>query len=250
MSVVEAAGWYPDPTGRHEWRYWRPGWTDLAADGTVEFDDPLRPRWRRLLGIVLIAQLVVVPVLGSILVEKGNKLESRVGVVKQATQDPPVASIVYAPCPGERIRRIALSTPTGGTLGEVLWSVSGDAPADRPIVIGDTPVGMQTKKQLRHPVGQHEKLVLLVSTNQLTNPAVLDFSMDDVPTSGALSYHGVYADDEEFRTAALVGTRCGAEGDSSRGILTKILVGQVVLALVGAALLLLPRHPGPASRYS
>src|SRR4051812_44560255 len=47
VSVVRTPGWYDDPTGRHEWRYWMPGWSDLAADGAVEVPDPLRPTWRR-----------------------------------------------------------------------------------------------------------------------------------------------------------------------------------------------------------
>lgn len=35
-------GWHPDPTGRHESRYWNgTAWTDHVADGGVTFSDPL-----------------------------------------------------------------------------------------------------------------------------------------------------------------------------------------------------------------
>ncbi len=251
MSVVQAAGWYPDPTGRHEWRYWRPGWGDLAADGSTEVGDPLRPHWRRYVGLALLAQLVILPVIGFVLVDRSDKLDARVGVVQAADQDPPEPSIVYAPCPGERIQHIALSASTGkGTLTEVIWSASGDAPADQPITFGQTPTGMDTKQRLVHPVGPRQSLVLLVSTNQLRSPAVLNFNMADVPTTGALSYHGTYTDSAEFRAAALDTTGCGAERDPTRSLLTKLVVVQVALGVVGVMLLMLPRYPGPSSRYA
>lgn len=251
VCVVQAAGWYADPTGRHEWRYWRPGWSDLSADGTEEVTDPLRPRWRRYVGLALLAQLVFVPVIGFVLVDRSDKLDSRVGVVQAADQVPPEASIVYAPCPGERIQHIALSESTGkGSLSEVIWSATGDASADQQITFGQTPAGMQTKQRLVHPVGARQSLVLLVSTNQLTSPAVLNFNMADVPSSGALSYRGTYLNSDAFRTAAFDSTACGAEHDSTRALLTKVVVAEVVLAVVGVALLMLPRYPGPASRYA
>jgi hypothetical protein len=35
-------GWYPDPSGRHERRYWDgKGWTGLAEDARVTVEDPL-----------------------------------------------------------------------------------------------------------------------------------------------------------------------------------------------------------------
>jgi hypothetical protein len=39
------AGWNPDPSGRHWWRWWDGmGWTDHVADGGPVFTDPLPPR--------------------------------------------------------------------------------------------------------------------------------------------------------------------------------------------------------------
>ena len=36
-----AAGWQPDPTGKHDHRYWDgTGWTDNVADGGVAGTDP------------------------------------------------------------------------------------------------------------------------------------------------------------------------------------------------------------------
>ena len=35
-------GWYEDPTGRHQRRFWGGGrWTDLVADGGAPFRDPI-----------------------------------------------------------------------------------------------------------------------------------------------------------------------------------------------------------------
>ncbi len=251
VSIVQPAGWYADPTRRHEWRYWQPGWSELAADGTEEVEDPLRPRWRRYLAFVLIAQLVLVPVFGFMFIQQGEKLDSRVGVVQEAGQDPPVVSVVYAPCPGERITHIALSRAGGkGVLNTVIWSAVGEAPADQPIEFGKTPDGMTEKVALASPVGPHEKLVLLVATNQLKDPNTMEVEMDKVPTRGALSYHGTYADDDAFTAAALDATPCGAESSGSRSLLIKVLIGEVLLALVGVGLVTVPHYRGPASPYA
>ena len=251
MSVVQPAGWYADPTGRHEWRYWQPGWGDLAADGKTEVKDPLRPRWRRYLAFVLIAQLALVPVIGFVFIQESDKLDSRVGVVQQGEQDPPVASIVYADCPGERITHIALSRAGGkGVLNTVIWSAAGDAPAEQPIEFGKTPDGMTEKVKLAEPVAVNEELVLLVSTNQLKDPNTLKFAMGDVPTGGALSYHGSYPDDDSFRTAAFDTTPCGAESSGNRSLLIKVMIGELLLALVGVGLVTVPHYRGPVSPYA
>lgn len=42
MSETVPAGWYPDPSGRHQLRYWNgTAWTDHAADEGVQVLDPL-----------------------------------------------------------------------------------------------------------------------------------------------------------------------------------------------------------------
>ena len=74
--------------------------------------------------------------------------------------------------------------------------------------------------------------------------------MDQVPTSGALSYHGTYADDDAFTAAALDATPCGAESSGSRSLLIKVLIGEVLLALVGVGLVTVPHYRGPASPYA
>ncbi|WP_067897526.1 TIR domain-containing protein [Nocardia vaccinii] len=33
-------GWYPDPSGRHEWRWFERNWSDHVADGGIESVDP------------------------------------------------------------------------------------------------------------------------------------------------------------------------------------------------------------------
>jgi hypothetical protein len=42
---VAAAGWYPDPSGRHEQRYFDgDGWTEHAMDGDAPASDPVRAK--------------------------------------------------------------------------------------------------------------------------------------------------------------------------------------------------------------
>lgn len=42
---LPAAGWHPDPAGRHWWRWWDGvDWTEHVADGGSPFIDPLPPR--------------------------------------------------------------------------------------------------------------------------------------------------------------------------------------------------------------
>lgn len=223
----------------------------MAADGSHEVDDPLRPRWRRTLGILLIAQLLLVPVLGFVLVRQEEKLDSRVGVVRAGNANAPEAMLVYAPCPGERIRHIVLSEKGAkGTLNTVLWSAVGDAPADQPIRFGADVPRMTTRQRLAKPVGPKDNLILLVATNQVTNPQQLSFSLADVPATGVLTFGGTVRDQDAFRTAALDNTRCGAQDDDQRGLLTTALFVELALAVVGVGLLTLPRYPAPRSRYA
>ena len=40
-AVAQPAGWHPDPSGRHEMRYWNgSGWTDDVSDAGVAAKDP------------------------------------------------------------------------------------------------------------------------------------------------------------------------------------------------------------------
>jgi len=251
VSVVQQPAWYDDPTGRHEWRYWMPGWSDLAADGTVEVNDPLRPRWRRYLGYVLLGQLLLVPILGFLVVESGEDPEARAGVVLADSGKPPIADIVFAACPGERVRHIALtaSAGKGAATEDVIWSASGDAAADQPITIGEAPAGMTTKQRLKKPLSMHQKLTLAVATNQIEHPAKLLFTMDNLPTSGAFTYNGSFDDEQAFRTAAFDNTPCGSSSGGPRKTLIRVLVAEGVLALIGVALLTLPYYAGPPPVY-
>jgi len=41
------AAWYPDPSGRHQFRYWQgASWTDAVADDGRTASDPLPPSSR------------------------------------------------------------------------------------------------------------------------------------------------------------------------------------------------------------
>ncbi len=41
--TVAAAGWYPDPTCRHPWRWWDNGWSSSVGDGGEPTNDMVRP---------------------------------------------------------------------------------------------------------------------------------------------------------------------------------------------------------------
>jgi Protein of unknown function (DUF2510) len=43
LMTAPPTGWYPDPSGRHEFRFWTgQRWTDFALDNGVQCADPLR----------------------------------------------------------------------------------------------------------------------------------------------------------------------------------------------------------------
>lgn len=236
-------GWYPDPTGRHEFRYWRPGWSNKAADGPDEVEDPLRPRWRKVAGICLLVQLALMPFVGSLLLSKDQTPDSRVGVETGVDE---TAQIVYAGCSGERIRHIVLSRQgSKGSLSQILWSVVGDTSSSEPIEVGRDVSGMTTNKQLARPIGPTEDLTLIVATNQLPRPAPLRFNMADVPSTGALSYHDAYSDADTLQAGTHADSPCGLENSTTERNLAIVLVAEVLLAFIGLALLVLPRYAAP-----
>jgi hypothetical protein len=61
-------GWWPDPTQRHEYRYWDgQAWSDVVADGGVESREPGRSGSRVvLLGVLLVVVAVVGVVIGAL----------------------------------------------------------------------------------------------------------------------------------------------------------------------------------------
>src|SRR5450631_1616154 len=53
MLMTQAYGWYPDPSGQHQFRFWGPEWTNMVGDDDargpdddipVEHYDPPAPR--------------------------------------------------------------------------------------------------------------------------------------------------------------------------------------------------------------
>ncbi len=246
---MQAAGWYPDPTGRHEFRYWRPGWGDLAGDGPAEVKDPLRPRWQKVVGVVLVAQVMLVPVIGLLFILHGDKPQPRAGVtLTDATSAAP--EIVYAACAGERIEHVAVSrAATSGSSQALLWSALGDTSAAQPITIGDAPPGMTVGQELARPISPQADLVLVVATNRMPDPAELRFTMRDLAVGKVLSFKGTY-DASTFPAAARSVTPCGEEKDKLETVLAKVLVGEGLLAVAGLLLLNLPHYRGPSSPYA
>jgi hypothetical protein len=63
-GVGTAPDWYPDPAGRHEFRYWDgASWTQNVADGGAQSVDPLgakKPRRNRRMGLLIVGLFVVV----------------------------------------------------------------------------------------------------------------------------------------------------------------------------------------------
>lgn len=214
----------------------------MAADGAKQVTDAVRPRWRKIVGTVLLAQLVLVPAVAFAYVSHQDKPEPRVGLVMAPDAKRPVPEIVYAACSGEHIKHLVL-TQAGSTT--ILWSAIGDVPADQPITIGKHVDGLKTRQALERPPSPQADLSIAVSTDRFPSPAKLDFTMQDVPTSGALTFDGTYANEAAFKAAALRRMPCGSEKDTTVPALKKLLVGQGALAAIGVALLVVPFYREP-----
>ena len=104
MANTSAGGWHPDPTGRHQHRWWDgTQWTDQVADGGVTATDPMTPpppgpalgqpptapgpsrsgtNWRLLgiLGAVVVAAVAVAIVLVVVLGDDGTSRDEQVDV--------------------------------------------------------------------------------------------------------------------------------------------------------------------------
>ena len=214
----------------------------MAADGANQVTDAVRPRWRKIVGTVLLAQLVLVPAVAFAYVSHQDKPAPRAGLVMAADAKRPVPEIVYAACSGERIKHLVLAQSGSET---ILWSAIGDTSATQPITIGKHVEGMRTRQPLDHVPGPESDLTLAVTTNRFPSPAKLDFTMQDVPTSGALTFDGTYSDEAAFKSAALRRIPCGAEKDKTVPVLKKLLLGQGALAVIGVGLLLVPFYREP-----
>jgi hypothetical protein len=128
-SYHAAPGWYPDPTRRHEYRWWSTGWTNHVGDGGRANLDPVRRARRRIVGLVLLGQLALLPFVGFLLIGGDSYPVSRVGMTSQRGE----MQIVFAVCPGERLHRIELVrlAPDRDAAGTLLWAVAGDAAVPR-----------------------------------------------------------------------------------------------------------------------
>ncbi len=202
-----------------------------------------------MLGVALVAQLVLVPVIGLLFILHGDKPQPRAGVTLTDTQ-PAAPEVVYAPCRGEGIQRVAVSRAATKDAPQVLlWSALGEASADDPITIGVAPPGMTVRQELARPISPRADLVLVVATTRMPDPAELRFSMRDLEPRNVLSFDGTYAA-SAFRAAAMSVTPCGAEKDKLESVLAKVLIGEGLLAVAGLLMLNLPYYRGPSSRYA
>ena len=199
--------------------------------------------------MVLIGQLVLVPVIGLLFILHGDKPQPRAGVTLTAAQ-PAAPEVVYAPCSGERIQRVAVSRAATKDAPQVLlWSALGDASAAQPITIGVAPPGMTVRQALARPISPHADLVLVVATTRMPDPAQLRFNMRDLEAGRVLSFKGTY-DASAFPAAAMSVTPCGEEKDKLESVLAKVLIGEGLLAVAGLLLLNLPHYRGPSSPYA
>ncbi len=197
----------------------------------------------------MIAQLVLMPVIGFVFILHGDKPQPRAGVTLTSTQ-PAAPAIVYAPCPGERIRRVVVSrAATQDTPQTVLWSAKGEAAGSAPLIIGTTPPGMTVTQQLARPISPAADLILVVATTRIPDPAQLRVSMRDLAAGKVLSFDATY-DVAAFPAAAMETTPCGAEKDKLEALLAKVLVAEALLSVVGIAVLNLPHYRGPSSPYA
>ncbi len=173
---------------------------------------------------------MLVPVIGLLFILHGDKPQPRAGVTLTAAQ-PAAPEVVYAPCSGERIQRVAVSRAATKDAPQVLlWSALGEASADQPITIGVAPPGMTVRQDLARPISPRADLVVVVATTRMPDPAELRFNMRDVEPGNVLSFDGTYAA-SAFPAAAMAVTPCGAEKDKLESVLAKVLVGEGLLAV-------------------
>jgi hypothetical protein len=241
-----APGWYPDPTRRHEYRWWANKWTDHVGDGGRADRDPLRPTRHRTAGLVLTGQLTLLPLVGFLLIGGDPYPVSRVGMTSHGGE----VQIVFAICPGERLRRVELFrlAPHRDAAGPPLWAVAGDAPLPPALAIGADMHGLDTEAFLREPLPSTDPLALKVTTSVLDH-TVLEFTPADLPSTGASSFGERHDSVEDFRTDALRQTPCDDpyHKEVPGKILDSLFVIQATAALIGAGLLAsLPRYPPPS----
>jgi hypothetical protein len=238
-------GWYPDPTRRYEYRWWADKWTDHVGDGGRADRDPLRPARRRTVGLVLTWQLALLPFAGFLLIGGDPYPVSRVGTTSHGGE----VQIVFAVCPGERLRRVEVFrlAPHGDAAGTLRWAVAGDAPVRPAVAIGADVPGLDTEVFLREPLPSTDPLALKVTTNELDH-TVLELTPGDLPSTGVFSFGERHDSVEDFRTDALKQTPCDDpyHKEVPGRVLDWLFVIQATAALIGAGLLAsLPRYPPP-----
>jgi hypothetical protein len=240
-------GWCPDPTGRHEYRWWANKWTDQVGDSGKAGRDPLRGARRRTAGRVLTGQLALLPFVVFFLIGGDPYPVSRVGVASEGGE----IQIVIAACPGERLRRIELFRfPSGRDVpGTRLWAVAGDAPVPPALAIGADVTGLDTEVSLREPVRSTDALALKVTTTDLGH-SVLDFTPSDLPSAGTFFYGVRHDNVDDFRAYALKQTPCDDpyHKEVPGRIADWVFLAQATAALIGAVLLApIPRYPPPGN---
>jgi hypothetical protein len=248
VEIMCAPGWYSDPTGRHLYRWWSGGWRDQVADGPVVGNDPLRPRWRTRLASVLAAQLLLLPFVAYLSVGGTPYPMSRVGV----TMDTGSLQVLNVACPGERLLEITLRRVSlDWERSTVLWSATGNAPLPEDVDLGDVLPELTTQTPLTREIRPTEQLSLRVVTSDLEGLEFpLDFTLDQVPDTGVLSFNGTFATLAAYRADVLTGTPCeDPSGKNAAGrVLERVVIGQFIAFAASVAIALpMRRYPPPRS---
>jgi hypothetical protein len=152
--------------------------------------------------------------------------------------------IVNAVCPGERVVEITLWRRTDSGPHEELWRIAGDAPLPERLDLGAVPDGMRTAAPLRRPSTAQEPLSLKVVTSELDSSYSMDFTLEDIPSQGVLSFGDVYTTDAAFAQAVFDDTPCGdpysEKGSQQFARITLIVAGGA--AVSGVSLFVAARH--------
>jgi hypothetical protein len=239
------AGWFPAGDGALRW--WDgEHWTDQVVHPVRRV---ARVSRRASFGIGLLAVGAVVLAITAVIGIGDSSPITRAGVTRSRT----ALTAVSLLCPGEQTTAIELRRAVGNDpngQGPLLWKAEGEA-APAEFTVGVAPDGMHDVVTFAQALRPGERLVLRVVTSEVS-PRGLEFTLDDVPSSGYWGAYGLAASKDELERDARSNAPCG-DPYRTHSRDTTLWAGGIIglgAALVGVMLLVQAsrrtRRPAPA----